>query len=139
MEIGEIDKVTGKITFHSYTHEDWLKDHNNKIIRNCWGNWQYKPNTHCLVINKIKDRVLWNYDIDLDECTNSAKLLDWIFQIANKTWIEGEDISNLILALDDIFDVQAHYCSCGNNLTFTPKQFLKKQIDPLFKKKPIMI
>ncbi len=70
-----------------------------------WGNWRYKAKL--LTLTHVPE----DYEIRLDECSTSAETLDWIFQVASKTWVTPEDLGNLILALDDIIDPQANLCS----------------------------
>jgi len=40
-------------------------------------------------------------------------VLDWIIQVASKTWATPEIIGDLVLALDGIFGLQASFCSGG--------------------------
>jgi hypothetical protein len=64
-------------------------------------------------------RVLWTdagryyYELDLDGCTSSAQVLDWICQIAGKLWGDTEVVAGLVYALDDVLHPQANLCSFG--------------------------
>lgn len=62
------------------------------------------------------------YEVDLDACTSSAQVLDWICQLAGKTgaaWA-GDDpgvhkamVAGLVQALIDVLQPQANLCGCG--------------------------
>lgn len=84
-----------------------------------WGNWQY--DAKWMVLTFLPE----DYEIDLEECTTSAQLLDWIFQISNKTWMTEKDRSDMLLALNDLLRPQANLCSFGQNLKFDAKKHLK--------------
>jgi hypothetical protein len=70
-----------------------------------------------------KPRLLYN--IPLWEISQSSKMLDWIFQIAEKTWAKPEDLYDLIQAFEYIFG--RGMCSGGIDHPFNPKEFLAKK------------
>jgi hypothetical protein len=53
------------------------------------------------------------YEIDLDRCTTSAAVLDWICQIANKTWATDTVLAALVRQLNALLEPQANLCSFG--------------------------
>jgi hypothetical protein len=55
----------------------------------------------------------WMYAVNLDECNTSAGVLDWIAQVAEKTWATNDDLANLVRALHDILDFQTSLCGQG--------------------------
>lgn len=63
------------------------------------------------------------YEIDLEECIDSASILDWIYQVQSKNWANPEVMFALLWIFDnavkEIFggDVQATFCPCGNHET----------------------
>jgi hypothetical protein len=74
--------------------------------------------------------VLWTeaggyrYEIDLEECDSSAQVLDWICQIAGKTWGGSEAAHNhivggLVNALIGVLHPQANLCSSGRGKRLT--------------------
>lgn len=77
-----------------------------------WGPWDIDRGIY----------VLWTvapgyrYEVDLELCTSSAQVLDWICQVARKEW-SGRDrvIAGLVTALDDVLNPQARLCSCGRS------------------------
>jgi hypothetical protein len=91
-----------------------LDDISPRLHRGGWGPWHLDR----------AQRTLWTdaggyrYDIDLDSCTSSAQVLDWICQIAAKTWGGTEARHNaitagLVHALTDVLHPQANLCSDG--------------------------
>jgi len=63
-----------------------------------FGRWTLNTKNGCLEINMSS-----LYQIRLEEMTNSARILDWIFQINEKTWATANDIGELIRAINYIF------------------------------------
>lgn len=61
------------------------------------------------------------YYIDLEECKNSAQLLDWIFQIIEKTWCTPQIMFDILKCIDDACHevhgnyVQGVYCPWGKS------------------------
>jgi len=115
--------------------KDFEGELREKIKQNKWGRWKYNPDNHCLEIVK-KHGSMRSYEVDLDRCDTSARLLDWIYQVKHKSWISPDDIADLVYAVDDIFHtVQSLICSQGVDLEFNPQKYLNEKIDPLFKQK----
>lgn len=85
-----------------------------------WGNWRYDARTMV-----VRHR-LWNYEVDLESCTTSARTLDYIFQVASKTWATAKDLGDLVQAIDDLLDPQAHLCSFGMDTRFNPTAHLEE-------------
>ena len=83
-----------------------------------WGNWRY--NARLFVLTHVPQ----DYEIRLDECSTCAETLDWIFQVASKTWMTHEDKGNLLDALHDILNPQATLCSFGTSKTLDVKKHL---------------
>lgn len=54
-----------------------------------------------------------DYEIDLDECRTSAQVLDWICQIAHKTWATDAVLAALVRQLDRVLRPQVNLCSGG--------------------------
>ena len=77
-----------------------------------WGVWRLDP-TEPVIFPTWPYR----YEIDLETCTSSANVLDWIAQIAGKGWSDdGNDrdiLGGLVVALDDILDLQGNLCGSG--------------------------
>lgn len=61
-----------------------------------------------------------SYAIDLERCTDSANVLDWILQIARKDWATDEVLAHLVRALDAIFDLQRTMCADGVDTRIDP-------------------
>ena len=57
-----------------------------------WGNWRFDAERLVLVYQKGRH----NYEVDLERMTNSSHTLDWIFQVAGKTWASAEVLGQLV-------------------------------------------
>jgi len=53
------------------------------------------------------------YEVALDDCRTSAEVLDWITQIAAKSWGTDAIVAGLVRALDVVIDPQSRLCSDG--------------------------
>ena len=71
--------------------------------------WVFDP--EALTLTHRKE----GYEVDLEELNSSAEMLDWIVQIAKKTWVDASTLAEFVWALDEIFDIQANVCSFGKN------------------------
>lgn len=54
-----------------------------------------------------------NYDISLDRMDTSARVLDAILQVSQKTWATDKVVSDMVRMLDRIFRPQSFLCSSG--------------------------
>jgi hypothetical protein len=77
--------------------------------REQWGSWRYLP---CHRILRHDKPI---YEIPLDQCHNSATILDWIAQISGKGWANDErtndeTVGSLVRALDDLLHLQGNVC-----------------------------
>jgi len=72
-----------------------------------WGDWVLEKET---LVLKHKGT---DYEVYLDECNNSAQILDWIIQVSQKSWATNDVIGELVRALDDILNIQGHFCGSG--------------------------
>lgn len=73
-----------------------------------WGPWKLRGYT--LFYNVTRN---YRYVVDLERCQTSAQTLDWIAQIAAKTWADDQVVAGLVRALDDVLQLQATRCGCG--------------------------
>lgn len=88
-----------------------------------WGSWYLDRGTFELV-NKKR-----GYPIDLDDCTDSAQILDWIYQVFQKGWSKGE-MEDLLRAFRDILNPQKNFCSLGKNHERKPRVVAKEWLKP---------
>jgi len=86
--------------------------------RHKWGSWMF--NRQNLTLQHFMEGHIGNegfidYEVDLEECIHAPSILDWILQIANKTWITADDIGNLVLALNQLakYGLQGMVCPGG--------------------------
>ena len=64
-----------------------------------WGRWTFNPSNSCLETH-ITSTAL--YQVDVEEMTNSASILDWIFQVSEKTWASSQDTGDLVKAIVEL-------------------------------------
>ena len=87
-----------------------------------WGGWKLKKSTYELEYfpyAKGETGAAYSYSVDLERCTTSAQMLDWIMQIAGKTWANDVCLAGLVRALDDVLAPQGTLCSFGKSKTLT--------------------
>lgn len=53
------------------------------------------------------------YYVDLDRCTTSAGMLDWIMQINNKRWASPKIMQGLLNVVRKVVDPQRNLCAGG--------------------------
>jgi hypothetical protein len=90
-----------------------------------WGQWLLDKETLVLRHKKIL------YEIYLDECKSSAQILDWIIQISQKSWATNDDIGELVRALDDILNIQGHFCGSGQSHEADSEELTKAYVKRL--------
>lgn len=86
---------------------------------NTWGGWEY--NAKVRVLTYLPE----DYEIDLEECTDSAETMDRIFQIAGKGWGTPQVLGDLVQAIQDLLRPQANLCSFGVDKKFDAAAHLK--------------
>ena len=79
-----------------------------------WGRWKLNGYGGSWSVD------LEGYCIRLDDITSNAKMNDWIFQMAGKSWVTADDLGNLIYAFDDLFSPQEHLCGSGVDKQIKP-------------------
>jgi hypothetical protein len=72
--------------------------------------WRFEPETRVLA---LYDEGRWIYEVDLERCRTSAGVLDWIMQVASKTWATDAVIAGLARGLKGLLNPQATLCSFG--------------------------
>ncbi len=55
-----------------------------------------------------------SYEVALDCCRTSAETLDWITQVATKSWATDAILAGLVRALEMVIDPQTHLCARGD-------------------------
>ena len=53
------------------------------------------------------------YAVDLEQCRTSAETLDWIIQVATKSWATDAVIAGLVRALDILIEPDINLCTDG--------------------------
>lgn len=84
-----------------------------------FGPWELDRETLVLRIGGVRkptrDSDGAAYEVDLEECLDSAEVLDWIMQVAQKSWATDAVIAGLVRGLAECLDPQANLCSGGKN------------------------
>jgi hypothetical protein len=89
-----------------------------------WGDWHLDARALLLVLKRDRHR----YEIDLADITDSAHMLDWIFQLRGKTWATNDIIGDLVSAFDDLLDPQGTICGEGRNKTINAREHIERLI-----------
>ncbi|MBY4641588.1 hypothetical protein K6L44_16680 [Gluconacetobacter entanii] len=84
-----------------------------------WGNWQLNLKNACL---EHPGPGVQPYQIYLGDITSSASILNWIYQMKEKTWMTSDDVSDLVKAFYDIFG--RGVCGDGVSHSFNPENIL---------------
>jgi hypothetical protein len=90
-------------------------------MRRTWGPWRLDAER--LALDCYLDGS-WTYEVDLERCTTSAEVLDWIAQVSGKGWFDAADpdaqvVGHLVMALDALLCPQATLCSFGMDRRMT--------------------
>ena len=90
-------------------------------MKDQWGNWTYHQENQVLRFERLgqEGSMDW-YEIDLETVCSTGHMLDWIFQVAGKGWMQVEDIGHLVRALDSLFAPQVTLCPGGQSRTIDP-------------------
>lgn len=74
-----------------------------------WGPWRLSDDRTELVHQH------WDYPVDLTRMTSSAEALDWIMQVAGRSWQDDVSLAGFVRALNDLLAPQANLCSFGRD------------------------
>lgn len=88
-----------------------------------WGPWRLEPSVAVLFMT-FDDRFDF-YEVDLERCLSSAQVLDWICQVAGKSWATPYVVAGLVRALDDVLEPQASLCSWGRSRRLSDRRGLE--------------
>ncbi len=82
------------------------------------GTWTFDPDLRVLNHNGQPA-----YQIDLDQITSAANVLDWIFQLEEKDWAKDAEIADFVRAILYLFG--RGFCGSGRNDPIDIKAALK--------------
>ena len=64
-----------------------------------------------------------SYEVDLEDCTDSAHILDWLCQLQGKGWVNNEDVGDLLQVIGLVLGgLQSCVCSSGRNGHVNPRE-----------------
>ncbi len=77
-----------------------------------WGPWTLDHRHACLVYDGE------TYFVSIDEMTTAAQTLDWIFHMAETSWVTPADIGHLVIAIEEILG--RDMAGCGRSKRIAP-------------------
>jgi len=97
--IGDMDSVLKRLAEQKAKHGQM------------WGRWRFDAKLFQLI---CEDEL---YGIELEDCTDSAQVLDGLLQVQGKTWSTPEDIGNILKGIDAVAGggLQGAVCPMGHN------------------------
>ncbi len=107
--------------------------HQRMKMNYAWGVWQFDEERLAL---QHKDGT---YCLSLLGLTSTAELLDQIAQLnqAGKDTLYGKTaLSDLVRALDELFYLQGHVCSFGQERSFNVEQLLRQYVKRYYEELP---
>lgn len=107
------------MTFKLIRLDELMVPDDGRPARTRWGNWQFHPHNLTLRYEPLR------YEVDLEKITSSARMLDWIFQIAPKNWATPKVRSDLLDALEALLQPQGNYCGAGRDVRPDPRAILR--------------
>lgn len=85
------------------------------VMTKKWGYWTFYSSNWTLRFKRTDPLCHFDYEIDLETVTSSAKMLDWLLQIKGKYIITSQDVTDLLEAFRYLFDPQCYLCSFGED------------------------
>lgn len=82
-----------------------------------WNAWTLDPDLQTLDLWRTHDNGRRGHvrQVDLEQCTTSAKVLDTVVQINNKQWATPDITAGLLNAITDVLHPQSTLCSFGRS------------------------
>lgn len=88
-------------------HEKYL-DGKRRTKR--WGNWVVFVGSYNCIEHEPS-----GYWIGFNRLNTCAEIMDWLFQLRQKTWFTSQDASDFLTLIDDVLHPQATLCSFGQD------------------------
>lgn len=88
-------------------HEKYL-DGKRRTKR--WGNWVVFLKPYYCIEHEPS-----GYWIGFNRLNTCAEIMDWLFQLRQKTWFSSQDASDFLTLIDDVLHPQATLCSFGQD------------------------
>ena len=90
-----------------------------------WGGWWLNAETLALDFDGPEG----HYEINLEAITDSAIMLDWIFQMRTKSWATNEIMGDLLSAFQAILRPQGSLCGQGIGRKLDPTAWIKQRLE----------
>jgi hypothetical protein len=91
-----------------------------------WGDWMLDTDAQVLALDTRIEGANHRYEIDLQTITDSAQMLDWIFQLRMKVWVNNDVMGDLLNAFQDIFRPQTFLCGGGHDKKLDARSHLTR-------------
>ena len=91
--------------------------------RTKFGRWILNVGSVSLEIEAFAGAAETTYQVRLEQLTDSAHILDWIFQVQEKTWASTSDVGDFVEAVVYIFGRGC--CGGGQDTSFDVKARLR--------------
>jgi hypothetical protein len=89
---------SGGLSLYAFTAADLATKREKPIPGDRWGGW-YLTEVRSLMLDEGQPgRRL--YEVDLDRITSSTDALDWLCQVAHKSWATHQTVGDLLRALE---------------------------------------
>ncbi len=126
-------KTTTPTELHAHTEQLRADAHAGRLA---FGPWRYDPDRLVLVLGRGV------YEVDIEDCSDSARALDWLAQVAGKVdWtvhpagttgagcppFTVESLGWLLIALDTLLSLQATLCPGGHGRTLDAGAYLRAE------------
>jgi hypothetical protein len=118
------------MTLAEACEDDWEPD---PPIGSGWGPWALNDQTMTLETDRPQYPAGGGYWIDLESCTSSAEVLDWVCQVAGKLWADDVTLAGLVRALNDVLNPQGTICSSGQGRRLS-KARIRRQVMEIAKR-----
>lgn len=92
------------------------------MLKTAWGRWTFNPDNGCLETT-IAPATGAGYQVPLYEMDTSAATLDWIYQVAEKTWATPADVGDLVSAIVELLG--RGVASGGKDTPIEPRTILE--------------
>lgn len=87
---------------------DLVAEYEKELSRTVFGQWTYDPKLKTLTATREDGRTL--YEIDMETIVHAEVLLDWIFQVTQKTWCTPQMQADLLYAFNLLLNPQETLC-----------------------------
>lgn len=93
-------------------------------VKTSFGRWTINATTAALEMTI--PNTAQTYQVPLETMTDSATILDWVFQVAEKTWATSADVGDFVRAIEHLFG--RGVAGFGKDSPFDPLPILARKL-----------